>query len=35
MSIIPSHVERVLPWLDDSDVWDIEEEDDGVTEGDY
>lgn len=28
MSIIPDYVERVLPWLDDEDVWDIEEEGD-------
>lgn len=28
MSIIPQYVDRVLPWLDDEDVWDIEEEGD-------
>jgi len=27
-AIIPEHIERVLPWLDDEDVWDIEEEGD-------
>ena len=27
-AIIPQHIERVLPWLDDEDVWDIEEEGD-------
>ena len=27
-ALIPEHIERVLPWLDDEDVWDIEEEGD-------
>lgn len=27
MSIIPDYVERVLPWLDDEDVYDLDEED--------
>lgn len=27
-AIIPEHIERVLPWLDDEDVWDIEEDGD-------
>lgn len=26
MSIIPDYVERVLPWLDDEDVYDYDEE---------
>lgn len=27
MSVIPEYVERVLPWLDDEDVYDFDEED--------
>lgn len=26
MSVIPEYIERVLPWLDDEDVYDYDEE---------
>jgi len=26
MSVIPEYIERVLPWLDDEDVYDFDEE---------